>query len=242
MKEARQRYYAALEHESAAQRLFDGHESQPGAAGFVMGDTPAAAMGVPDPADVYSELGMQVYRAIESLLGNVSGWARSGGGDGAFVRRAVAEALQPLMRDVETLRSQLERHELLLNEIAAGIRRIDRFTLEAFQRMRERGSYAGVGNGGSAGSGRDWDTAGTGRARGGDGLDVTPPKRLAKEETVARALEAARELKAQGRKLTLKSVAEAAGLKYSQIVYAFGSKDEMLSRVMDQDVDVANAS
>ena len=59
---------------------------------------------------------------------------------------------------------------------------------------------------------------------------------------MARALEAARRLRAQGRKLTLKSVAEAAGLKYSQIVYAFGSKEEMLERVGRNGVDVANAS
>src|SRR5690606_18257023 len=157
MREARQRYYAALEHESAAQRLFDGHESPPASTGFAMGDSTAAAMGVPAPADVYSELGMQVYRAIESLLGNVSGWARSGGADGASVRRAVTEALQPLARDLEALRSHLERHDVLLNEIAAGIRRIDRFTLEAFQRMRERGSYGGLGDGEPSGNERRWD-------------------------------------------------------------------------------------
>src|SRR5690606_34980271 len=147
-------------------------------------------------------------------------------------------------QDLEVVRQRLERQETLLNEIAAGMRRIDRFTLDAFQRMSGQGYRHTLDDGDPALSVRA-ERLPFGQAFGDEspiGAPMGAPKRLAKEETIARALAAGRRLRSQGRKLTLKSVAEAAGLKYSQIVYAFGSKDEMLSRVMDEDVDVANAS
>lgn len=248
MNDARQRYYAALDHESTAQRLFDSQQNRQagGASRTAYGEEERAAalMGVPAPEDVYSQLGMQVYGALESLLCQVAAKGRGGGGsDGAQVRRAVVDALEPLARDLEGMRNRLERFDALLNEVAAGIRRIDRFTLDAFQRMRAMG--IGYGDGGAPRGAGSADAY----TRGPDGglperaaATDRPSGRLAKEETIARALEAARRLRAQGRKLSLKSVAEAAGLKYSQIVYAFGSKEEMLNQVNRQELDVANAS
>lgn len=245
MRETRQRYYAALEHESAAQRLFDGQEG-PAAGGlrdaaYKEAEGATGLLGVPAPEEVYSELGMRVYRALESLLGSLAGWGRGGtGADAGELRRAVVDAVQPLTRDMDSISARLERQDALLNEIAAGIRRIDRFTLDAFQRLRSRTGYLEPEPVGNTGQG-DFGTLDPSEPRGG-AMGGVPPRRLAKEETVARALEAARRLRAQGRKLTLKSVAEAAGLKYSQIVYAFGSKEEMLERVGRNGVDVANAS
>lgn len=249
MNDARQRYYAALDHENTAQRLFDGQQGRPGGGGgsrtaYVDEDRPSALMGVPAPEDVYSQLGMQVYGALESLLGQVSGRSRGGGGgDAASLRRALLDTLEPIERDLEGMRNRLDRFDALLNEVAAGIRRIDRFTLDAFQRMRGMG--LGYGDGPAhrgTGSTDGLERGGEVPLTEGSGASDRPSGRLAKEETIARALEAARRLRAQGRKLSLKSVAEAAGLKYSQIVYAFGSKEEMLNQVNRHELDVANAS
>lgn len=126
MRETRQRYYAALEHESAAQRLFDGQEG-PAAGGlrdaaYKEAEGATGLLGVPAPEEVYSELGMRVYRALESLLGSLAGWGRGGtGADAGELRRAVVDAVQPLTRDMDSISARLERQDALLNEIAAGI-------------------------------------------------------------------------------------------------------------------------
>ena len=57
--------------------------------------------------------------------------------------------------------------------------------------------------------------------------------RLAKEDAARLALDAARRMKVEGRRLTLASVAREAGLKYGQIVYAFGNKDGFLSALRE---------
>lgn len=60
----------------------------------------------------------------------------------------------------------------------------------------------------------------------GDPVEVSLPGQrstyMAREETRRLALRAARELAAQGQRVTMRAVAERAGLKYSQVVYAFG--------------------
>lgn len=60
----------------------------------------------------------------------------------------------------------------------------------------------------------------------GDPVEVSlPGKRstyMPQEETRRLALRAARELAAAGERVTFRSVADRAGLKYSQVVYAFG--------------------
>ena len=259
MREARQRYYAALEHESVAQRLLEGqgsgsvHVGRHGGSGDQT-DGWTSGYEVPSATDVYSELGMKVYQAVGNLIGSLSEWGqRSGGWDVNQARRVISEALEPLSRDLQAIQDRLERQETVLNEIAAGMRRIDRFTLDAFQRLRGRTGFFSSSGEAAPAPVRSEFGSGFSRSQNDVGLDGSAvsvgeyrqdrsSKRLPKEETVARALEAARQLSQQGRKLTLKSVAEAAGLKYSQIVYAFGSKDEMLDQVARHVMDVANAS
>lgn len=262
MREARQRYYAALEHESVAQRLLEGQGSGSApmgrnAASTGQGDGWTSGFEVPSAGDLYSELGMKVYQAVGNLIDGLSEWGqRSGGWDMSQARRVISEALEPLGRDLQAIQNRLERQETMLAEIAAGMRRIDRFTLDAFQRLRSRPGFAPAGEEGRPAAeraelGSEFSMAQGDEGQGAGGASSftvggyrheRSPKRLPKEETVARALEAARQLSQQGRKLTLKSVAEAAGLKYSQIVYAFGSKDEMLDQVARHVMDVANAS
>lgn len=58
--------------------------------------------------------------------------------------------------------------------------------------------------------------------------------RLAKEDAAQLALDAGRRMREQGKRLTLASVAREAGLKYGQIVYAFGNKDAFF-RQLEED-------
>lgn len=53
-------------------------------------------------------------------------------------------------------------------------------------------------------------------------------RRMPKEEVRARALEAGRQLAAQGKLVNLTTVANAAGLNYGQVTYAFQRKENLL--------------
>jgi len=112
------------------------------------------------------------------------------------------------VRVVEALGSiqeRLDRVESQLNSMHERLRRLDRWLLDGARQP---------GQGGAADQGRrSWGP------------------RLAKEETRARALEAAWRLRQRGAPVTLRSVAREAGLRYSQVVYAFQRREELLRQV-----------
>lgn len=201
MKSGKQRYYAALEHEENAGRLFSQRRKE--------------ELSVSEPRGeefLYADIGARAYKAFANILDSLgemasrSGAQRAGGSDEA-VRRLLDEAKD----EFRAIRHKLDQHDLLLQEVAAGIRRIDKFTLEAFQRMQLA------------------ERSGEGYAQAEPG-----PGRLSKEETTERALKAARELREQGERLTLKAVSRRAGLRYAQVVYAFGRKEELLNRLEEE--------
>jgi len=199
VQRAKQRYYAAIEQAENAERLLERQRE---------GDALAELRG---EEQLYADLGVRAYRAFANLLdslGDVA--ARPGGVPGEAVEQAVRRGVDAVVEELRSIRHKLEQQDLTLHEISAGIRRIDKFTLEAFQRMnRAEGALL------------------TGRYE-------PSPGRLSKEETTERALQAARELRQRGERLTLKAVARKAGLRYAQVVYAFGRKEELLSRLEEE--------
>lgn len=198
MKSGKQRYYAALEHEENAGRLLGQRRRE------------ATPMDEPRGEDLlYADIGARAYKAFANILDSLgemaarSGSARVASGSDEGARRV----LEGVQEEFRALRHKLEQHDMMLHEIAAGIRRIDKFTLEAFQRMQAPERAA------------DYRT------------EEPSPGRLSKEETTERALVAARELRDQGERLTLKAVSRRAGLRYAQVVYAFGRKEELINRL-----------
>jgi len=206
LKSGKQRYYAALEHEENAGRLLDRRRREE------MMTMEGRGMEARGEEQLYADIGARAYRAFANVLDSLGEMAgRTGAVRGEVLEQAVRRGLEPVLEELRHIRHKLEQHDVLLHEATAGIRRIDKFTLEAFQRLNApEGAY------------------------GGGRYSEPQPGRLSKEETTERALEAARELMASGERLTLKAVARRAGLRYAQVVYAFGRKEELLSRLEEQ--------
>lgn len=202
LKSGKQRYYAALEHEENAGRLLDRRRKE---------ETPMTDFRGGEE-QLYADIGARAYRAFANVLDSLGDMAgRTGAARGEVSEQTIRRAVEPVLEELRLIRHKLEQHDVMLHEVTAGIRRIDKFTLEAFQRM-------------------DAPDAGY-----GGGRYVEPqPGRLSKEETTERALQAARELMDSGERLTLKAVARRAGLRYAQVVYAFGRKEELLNRLDEQ--------
>lgn len=211
MHRAKQRYYAAIEQAENAERMLERQREGELVLSDLRGED-----------QLYADLGLRAYRAFANLLDSLGDAAgRSSGGQGESVEQAVRRGLDAVVEELRTIRHKLEQQDLTMHEISAGIRRIDKFTLEAFQRMNSPESPLAPGRPGEP-----------------------SPGRLSKEETTERALEAARELLRRGERLTLKAVARKAGLRYAQVVYAFGRKEELLSRLeegLDQETSAAAA-
>lgn len=207
MKSGKQRYYAALEHEENAGRLFGQQRRE------------EPIVNEPRGEDLlYADIGARAYKAFANILDSLGEMAsRTGAPRGEVSEQAVRRSLEQVYEEFRAIRHKLEQHDMLLHEVAAGIRRIDKFTLEAFQRMhtpeRPAESYSGA---------------------------ETGPGRLSKEETTQRALIAARELRERGERLTLKAVSRKAGLRYAQVVYAFGRKEELINR-LEEEIRAAEA-
>ena len=91
--------------------------------------------------------------------------------------------------------------------IEAGVKRIDRFTLEAFRELEDLRREAGQCGG------RDPSSA-----------DVWLRKRQSLGPEAGRRMH-------EGKRLSLAAVAREAGLKYGQIVYAFGNKETFFSEL-----------
>lgn len=167
---------------------------------------------------VYQELGIKTFSALTNcldLLGRLGSHDPARSLNAASFEKAVtsgtAEAFSNLQADVREVKEQLVHWESRLSAIEAGLKRIDRFTIEAFRELEEikreadeiRESEAFVGDRG----------------------------RLAKEEAARLAIDAGFKMRAEGKRLSLAAVAREAGLKYGQIVYAFGNKDAFFTQL-----------
>lgn len=212
----RQPYYAKLVEEKAA-----AHAARPA----VPPDEGA------DPfQSVYAEMGVKAFGAFVNLLDYLAvlrpadalGLGRGGG----EARRALEEGLRPAMQELSELRTRLDRAETQLSQLVAGMNRMDRFALDTFRQvetiarklaeLQERMETAARQMEAIVPPGDRWTMV-----RG----------RIPKEEAIELAINAARELREKGRKLTLAAVARQAGLKYGQIMYAFGNKERFFQHL-----------
>lgn len=223
MKAAKQRYYESLERQTTAERVLDRHL---GTSNFPAAKEAAAAE---TPLDfhstdaLYRDLGIKTFSALSNCLDwliqlgsrDSSERARYG------VRNAdTKEDTAAVLERFDSLYERLDRLEARLGAIEAGIKRIDRFTLEAFRdldNMKQIASPLTPGHGNRIPVSYEPD-------RG----------RLAKEEAAKLALDAGIRMRKQGKRLTLAAVAREAGLKYGQIVYAFGNKDAFFEELENQ--------
>jgi len=160
---------------------------------------------------IYTEVGMKAFTAFNSLLD----WLAAAGQRGISpaeldrpIREAVSQGLEQIQEEIQAIAERIARMEGSIAAIEAGMRRIDKFTMEAFRNLQEMEERLDERS-------QQAPSAGAQALRG----------RLAKEEAAGLALSAAMKMRAEGRRLTLASVAREAGLKYGQIVYAFGNKE-----------------
>ena len=199
-------YYAALERQRAGETSVRSRFDE---------ERRAARQDLELLEGLYTEVGMKAFTAFNNCLewlSHVGARASEGVSDGR-VLQALQENLIPAVRglqeDMSAVRERLGRLEGNIAALEAGIRRIDKFTLDAIRSIKEIEERA--------------EQSGRHEARP---VSAEPYRgRLAKEEAAQLALEAARRMQGQGRRLTLAAVAREAGLKYGQIVYAFGNKE-----------------
>lgn len=201
----REGYYAALERQRAGEstlkdRIGRRDREQGGDQEFEALET------------LYTEVGMKAFTAFNSCLEWLT---HLGGHRGAGpselerpIREAVSQGLEQVHEEIGAVRERISRMESSIAALEAGMRRIDKFTMEAFRNLQEMEERL-EDKAGSAAAGESQPLRG----------------RLAKEEAAGLALSTALRMRAEGKRLTLASVAREAGLKYGQIVYAFGNKE-----------------
>lgn len=200
-------YYAALERQRAGESTLRDRLERGSDESFDTGALEA----------LYTEMGMKAFTAFQSCLDWLGHLGRndtipSGERLEESLRRAVESGVEGLHQEIATVRERLNRLEGNIAALEAGMRRIDKFTLEAFRNIQEIEeqvrSHASPAAGGVEAAGRG---------------------RLPKEEAARLALDAGQRMRSQGKRITLAAVAREAGLKYGQIVYAFGNKEGFLS-------------
>jgi hypothetical protein len=209
LKSSKHKYYEALERQTTAERVFE--KKYPG------GATMLGNINKPESKDineVYQELGVKIFNALNNCLdfmGNIGtkGTQNPSREADSLPNNETLISLENLLRN---LTEKIDRWEVQLNSIDAGIRRIDRYTMDAFRNIEDL------------------------KVMGISGLEQTIDNsilkgRLAKEEAAEIALETGKRMKQQGKRLTLASVAREAGLKYGQIVYAFGNKEGFFNQL-----------
>ncbi|HEX6970595.1 MAG TPA: hypothetical protein VF234_00035 [Limnochordia bacterium] len=223
--DGKQRYYAALERQQAAEASLSSHLSRDGA----NGSGPRSSENLDA---LYIEMGVRALGAFNNFLDFCSELGRRGGartdGGSAFDARAVGRAVEDslgeriaeISRQLQELTNRLSRCETSLAAVEAGLKRIDKFTLEAFrstgQLDRQIGELAGRIERVEAAARQSPESVN---------------RRLPREKARELALAAAGRLAAQGERLTLAAVAREAGLKYGQIMYAFGNKEAFFAEL-----------
>jgi len=214
----KQRYYAAIVQEAAARRARE--------------EIPSLYEEVLTMEEcTYDEIGRKSLAAFSNLLDILSG-AKSASisHDQASIERRLGDQLASLAASLEVVR----------RDLAAFASRTDRVLLDLLKRMEAQedltsnmGSAAdslslagqtqimgAAGRQAVPGAGRAGGPSKTGTARG-------KYERVPKEQTKRKILEAARELAASGRKVTLAECARLAGVAYYKAVYACKDSDEL---------------
>lgn len=216
MNSAKQRYYEALDRQNSAERVL---ERNLHTGGDTVDERHSRLQSESDDFRsldmVYQELGLKAFTAVTNCLDFLGrlGTGEAGRHGSAALQDEVRNAgatLSRLVAELQAMRERLDNTESRLAAIEAGVKRIDRFTLEAFRELEEIRREAGQQR-----------EAVTSVERG----------RLAKEEAARLALEAGRRMQEEGKRLSLAAVAREAGLKYGQIVYAFGNKETFFSEL-----------
>lgn len=216
MNSAKQRYYEALDRQNSAERVLERNL-------HTGGDTveerqsrlPVESEDFRSLEMVYQELGLKAYAAVTNCLDFLGrlGTAEAGRPmSGALqddMRNALA-TVNRLVAELQAVRERLDNTESRLAAIEAGVKRIDRFTIEAFRELEEIRREAGQHR---------------------EAAHAVDRGRLAKEEAARLALEAGRRMQEEGKRLSLAAVAREAGLKYGQIVYAFGNKETFFTEL-----------
>lgn len=220
MKSAKHRYYEALDRQTAAERVLERNLSMGGdnmqERSYTQKEERTDEFRSLDT--MYQELGIKAFAALTNcldLFGKMGSQGASRSVDTAALEKVIAAAIDEssstIIGELREIRMHLDQWEARFNSIEAGMKRIDRFTIDAFRELEEIKREADESRGGESMAGD----------RG----------RLAKEDAARLALEAGFRMREQGKRLTLASVAREAGLKYGQIVYAFGNKEAFFSQL-----------
>ena len=214
----KQRYYAAIVQEAAARRARE--------------EIPSLYEEVLTMEEcTYDEIGRKSLAAFSNLLDILSG-AKSASisHDQASIERRLGDQLASLAASLEVVR----------RDLAAFASRTDRVLLDLLKRMEAQEdltSAMGSASDSLSLTGPTQVMGVTGRQAGpGAGRAGGPSKagtargkyeRVPKEQTKKKILEAARELAASGRKVTLAECARLAGVAYYKAVYACKDSDEL---------------
>ncbi|MGI6081379.1 MAG: hypothetical protein ACOYEP_00715 [Limnochordia bacterium] len=196
----KQRYYAHLEKQKAAEDSLSApdHRSHSSI------------------EEVYIDIGLRAFAAFQNCLDWVGNLSRVSADRQTSQETSVHTPASPEIIDMLTgIQEQLDRLETAVANLESGMRRIDKYTLDAFRQLSEL-EQAGVGHHTS---------------------ESTPHRRLAKEDAIRIAVTAARRMEEQGFPISLAAVAREAGLKYGQIVYAFGNKENFLAHLREMKDD-----
>lgn len=201
----KQRYYAAIVQEAAARRAFDENPSQEGVLGM-------------DP-NVYEDIGKKSLAAFTNLLDVLSGTrlAPSTPRDGVALESQLASLVQALEIIRRDLTAFVNRTDRMLLELS---RRLDAAEHHGTEHRTEIVPIVGEAERPAAGAGPATVVSVHGKRRGGY-------QRVPKEQTLQRILEAARELAATGRRVTLAECARHADVAYYKAVYACKDSDEL---------------
>lgn len=168
----------------------------------------------------HAELVSRAHQAVTDLLEAITDLTQSPATSRPSVTSEVREAVRPMVESLRQLQESLDEFERDLREVKAGIRRIDKFTLQLFQReiSRSHSSRPAMQNG-APHERRGTDPHGADR------------RYVRKYETIRLSLQAARDILADGEKVSMAAVARRAGLSYSQVVYAFGRTENLLQQL-----------
>ena len=207
----KQRYYAAIVQEAAARRAFDENPSQEGVLDM-------------DP-NVYEDIGKKSLAAFTNLLDALSGTRSTSltPKDGVALESQLASLVQAI--------------EVIRRDLTAFVSRTDRMLLELSRRLdaaEHHGTEHTTNVVPMAGDGGERLAAAA--AAGATGPATVVPvqgrrrgayQRVPKEQTLQRILDAARELSALGRRVTLAECARHADVAYYKAVYACKDSDEL---------------
>lgn len=228
--DGKQRYYAALERQQAAEASLASHLGK---------ETVNGSHKVESLEALYTDMGMRALGAFNNFLDFVSEFGRRSAleatdpaANSRTLHRAVEEVLGDRLAETSRLLNEvnhrLNRFETSLATLEAGLKRIDKFTLDAFR------------------NGAQLDRQIADVVARIDRLETegTAPealnRRLPKEKARELAIEAAADLARSGERLTLAAIARAAGLKYGQIMYAFGNKEAFFAALEETAGQVVN--